>query len=145
MKTKITYLLIIGAIVLIGLNIMKSMERNYQTSDNDPMNSRVYTLDNGLKVYLTVYKDAPRIQTNIAVRAGSKNDPAEATGLAHYLEHMLFKGTDKYGSLDYEKEAPLLQKIEDLYEEYRQIDMDDTRNSLLQSKEKPILSKSNRL
>ena len=128
MKTKITYLLIIGAIVLIGLNIMKSMERNYQTSDNDPMNSRVYTLDNGLKVYLTVYKDAPRIQTNIAVRAGSKNDPAEATGLAHYLEHMLFKGTDKYGSLDYEKEAPLLQKIEDLYEEYRQIDMDDTEN-----------------
>ena len=77
-----------------------------------------FDLDNGLKVYLTSYNDAPRVQTNIAVRAGSKNDPADATGLAHYLEHMLFKGTDVYGSLDFEKEAPMLDKIEALYEEY---------------------------
>ena len=85
-------------------------------------------MDNGLKVYLSVYKDAPRVQTYIAVRAGSKNDPADATGLAHYLEHMLFKGTDKYGSLDYAKEEPMLKEIEALYEEYRQIDMNDTEN-----------------
>ena len=52
---------------------------------------------------MTVYKNAPRIQTYTAVRAGSKNDPNDATGLAHYLEHMLFKGTDKYGSKDYVK------------------------------------------
>ena len=50
----------------------------------------------------------------LMVRAGSKNDPEDATGLAHYLEHMLFKGTDVYGSLDYEKEKPLLEKIEAL-------------------------------
>ena len=81
-----------------------------------------------MKVYLTVYKDAPRIQTNIAIKSGSKNDPADATGLAHYLEHMLFKGTDVYGSLDYEKEKPLLDRIEALYEEYRSIAMTDTTN-----------------
>jgi predicted Zn-dependent peptidase len=83
------------------------------------MNARIYTLDNGLKVYLTVYKDAPRVQTFIAVRAGSKNDPADATGLAHYLEHMLFKGTDQFGSADFAKEEPLVNEIENLFEIYR--------------------------
>ncbi len=63
---------------------------------NDPLKARIYTLDNGLKVYITVNKETPRIQTYIAVRVGGKNDPAETTGLAHYFEHLMFKGTDKY-------------------------------------------------
>jgi predicted Zn-dependent peptidase len=103
------------------------IENNYESVADDPLNTRIYTLDNGLKVYLSSYDDAPRVQTNIAVRAGSKNDPAHATGLAHYLEHMLFKGTDKYGSLDYSKEKPLLDKIESLYEQYRTVDMSDIK------------------
>ena len=115
---------------LINANNKENMkiENNYEYFLGDPLNARIYTLDNGLKVYLTSYADAPRIQTNIAVRAGSKNDPADATGLAHYLEHMLFKGTDVYGSLDYKKEKPLLDSIESLYEEYRSISMTDTLN-----------------
>ena len=133
MKTKqiLTFALIIGAIAYFALNAtkqMKKIENNYEEVKNDPLKARVYTLDNGLKVYLTSYKDAPRVQTNIAVRAGSKNDPNDATGLAHYLEHMLFKGTDVYGSLDFEKEAPMLNKIEALYEEYRSYEMSDTEN-----------------
>ncbi|MBC7861477.1 MAG: insulinase family protein, partial [Bacteroidia bacterium] len=96
-----------------------TLKASYETVPGDPLKTRIYTLSNGLKVYMSVYKDAPRIQTLIAVKAGSKNDPKDATGLAHYLEHMLFKGTDKYGSLDYSKEAPLLKKVEDLYEVYR--------------------------
>lgn len=91
----------------------------YETVKGDMLNARIYTLDNGLKVYLSVYKDAPRIQTYIATKAGSKSDPADATGLAHYLEHMLFKGTDKYGTLNFEKEKVELDKIEALYETYR--------------------------
>ena len=91
----------------------------YESVPNDPLKARIYKLDNGLTVYLSDYKDAPRIQTYIVTKAGSKNDPSDATGLAHYLEHMLFKGTDQYGSLDYEKEKPLLDKIEKLYEDYR--------------------------
>ncbi len=85
----------------------------------DPLNTRIYNLKNGLTVYLTVNKSEPRIQTNIAVRTGSNNDPKDCTGLAHYLEHLLFKGTDRYGSLDYAKEKPLLDQIEKLYEQYR--------------------------
>jgi predicted Zn-dependent peptidase len=101
-----------------------------QTVPNDPLKARIYKLSNGLTVYMTVYKDAPRIQTYIATRAGSKNDPADATGLAHYLEHMLFKGTDKYGALDYAKEKAELDKIENLYEMYRKTADEGKRKAL---------------
>lgn len=92
---------------------------NYETAANDPYKARIYTLSNGMKVYISVYKDAPRVQTLIAVKAGSKNDPANATGLAHYLEHMVFKGSDKFGTKDFAKENVQIQKIENLYEVYR--------------------------
>ena len=76
----------------------------YTYVQNDPINARTYVLKNGLTVMMSVNKTAPRIYTCIGTKAGSKNDPKDATGLAHYLEHMLFKGTDQYGSLDFEKE-----------------------------------------
>lgn len=76
----------------------------YETVPNDPLKARIYTLDNGLKVYMTVNKEQPRIQTYIAVRVGGKNDPAETTGLAHYFEHLMFKGTKKFGTQNYEAE-----------------------------------------
>lgn len=96
-----------------------TLPAKYETVKGDPLNTRIYTLSNGLKVYLSVYKGEPRIQTYIAVKAGSKNDPADATGLAHYLEHMLFKGTDKFGTKEFDKEIVLVNKIEALYEVYR--------------------------
>jgi|SaaInlStandDraft_3_1057020.scaffolds.fasta_scaffold00660_3 predicted Zn-dependent peptidase len=92
--------------------------RPYKTVKGDPVNGRIYTLENGLTVFLTVNRDEPRIQTVIAVRAGHKHDPADATGLAHYLEHMLFKGTDQYGSADWQKEEIELEKIIALYDEH---------------------------
>jgi len=91
----------------------------YETVKGDLTETRIYTLQNGLKVYLSVNKEEPRIQTFIAVRTGSKNDPAETTGLAHYLEHIMFKGTDKFGVTDPVAEAPLLDDIEQRYEQYR--------------------------
>jgi predicted Zn-dependent peptidase len=103
---------------------------NYESVVNDPLNARIYTLKNGLKVYLSVYKNAPRIQTYIAIKAGSKNDPAGATGLAHYLEHMVFKGTDVYGTKDFKKESIEIKKIEDLYEVYRQTKNEEVRTKI---------------
>ncbi len=78
----------------------------YRFIPGDPMQARFYTLSNGLTVILSVNKKDPRIQTLIGVRAGSNSDPATHTGLAHYLEHLLFKGTSQYGSLDWAKENP---------------------------------------
>jgi len=90
----------------------------YKTIPADPMKARFYTLKNGLSVILTVNKKEPRIAALMPVRAGSKTDPANHTGLAHYLEHMMFKGTDKFGSMDWSKEKPLLDSINALYEQY---------------------------
>ena len=84
----------------------------YETVANDPLKTRIYTMENGLKVYMTVNKEAPRIQANIAVKVGGKNDPSETTGLAHYFEHLMFKGSQKFGTSDYEAEKPLLDEIE---------------------------------
>jgi len=91
----------------------------YEAVSNDPTGLRLYTLDNGLKVYLSQNNDAPTIQTYVAVRAGSSYDPKESTGLAHYLEHMLFKGTDKIGTTDWEIEKEYIDQISDLYEAHR--------------------------
>ena len=93
--------------------------QTYETVAGDPLNTRIYTLDNGLKVYMTVYKEEPSIQTMIAVRAGSKNDPVENTGLAHYFEHLMFKGTSNFGTKDFASEKPLLDQIEAEFEIYR--------------------------
>ena len=109
------------------LCLFSCKDRNYESVNGDPMQTRIYTLDNGLKVYLSVNKEEPRIQTYIAVRTGSKNDPAETTGLAHYLEHLMFKGTKQFGTTDPKAEAPLLDEIEQRYEEYRTITDEATR------------------
>lgn len=91
----------------------------YSQVMNDPTKTRIYTLDNGLKVYLSKNTKEPKIQTYVAVRTGSTNDPADNTGLAHYLEHMLFKGNSKLGALNWKKEKPLLDKISNLYEQHK--------------------------
>ncbi|MGX9984787.1 M16 family metallopeptidase [Soonwooa purpurea] len=91
----------------------------YDSVKNDANGVRIYTLKNGLKVYLAKNDDAPRIQTYIPVRTGSNQDPADNTGLAHYLEHMVFKGTSKLGTQDWAKEKTLLQQISDLYEQHK--------------------------
>lgn len=91
----------------------------YITVTNDENKVRIYTLKNGLKVFLAQNFDAPRIQTYIPVRTGSNNDPADNTGLAHYLEHMMFKGTSKLGTQNWEKEKELLNQISELYEQHK--------------------------
>lgn len=91
----------------------------YESVKNDPIKTRIYTLDNGLKVYLAANKEEPRIQTYIGVRAGGKDDPAQTTGLAHYFEHMMFKGTPNFGTTNWEEEKKLISQIEQLFEVYR--------------------------
>lgn len=109
-----------ACLLALGLSA-QAKDYQYQTVEGDLTKTRIYTLDNGLRVYLSVNKDKPRIQTYIAVRTGSKNDPAETTGLAHYLEHLMFKGTRLFGTNNPTAEAPLLDEIEQRYEAYRKL------------------------
>ncbi|ATN04985.1 peptidase M16 [Chryseobacterium indologenes] len=102
----------------------------YKYVTNDPTSARYYTLKNGLTVILSPTNKDPRIQTYIATKAGSKTDPADHTGLAHYLEHMLFKGTNQFGSKDWAKEKPLLDQIDALYEKYNQTKDENKRKEI---------------
>ena len=121
------YLLLVLPFYLFTFLPITAKDYKYQTVAGDAMQTRIYTLDNGLKVYLSVNKEKPRIQTYIGVRTGSKNDPAETTGLAHYLEHLMFKGTKQFGTNNSEAEKVLLDDITNRYEEYRQIKDADLR------------------
>ncbi len=107
------------AVVVVAMLTAACSKYKYERVADDPLKTRIYTLDNGLKVYMSVSKEKPRIQTYIAVKVGGKNDPHETTGLAHYFEHLMFKGTEQFGTSDYAAEKPLLDEIEQLFETYR--------------------------
>lgn len=112
------FLTMLAAVAVFGL-IAASCGGNYSKVKDDPTQTRIYTLDNGLTVYLSVIKKEPRIQTYVAFRVGSKNDPSETTGLSHYLEHLMFKGSEQFGTSNYEAEKPYLDQIEAEFEKYR--------------------------
>lgn len=136
MKIKYLYLLLLFvAVNVFGQDKFEWKEATengytYKYVSNDPMKARFYTLKNGLSVILSPTPKDPRIQAYVAIKAGSKTDPATNTGLAHYLEHMLFKGSDKYGSLDWKKEKPELDKIDALYETYNKTTDEAARKAI---------------
>ena len=118
--------------VLAGLVclVMAARTAVATTYPGDPTATKCYTLSNGLKVFLSENHQSPRIAAHIAVRTGSRNDPAETTGLAHYLEHLMFKGTKQFGTSNYEAEIPLLADIKARYEEYRKVTDPERRRVL---------------
>lgn len=85
----------------------------------DPLKATVHRLKNGMTVYLATDRAQPTVTAHITVRAGSTYEPHASTGLAHYLEHMLFKGTETLGTTDYAQEKPHLDKIAELYKQLR--------------------------
>lgn len=125
MKKILTTIAMIGALMMADAQKFETKKTTdnsgyqYETVINDKTGVRVYTLKNGLKVFLAKNDDAPKIQTYIPVRTGSNNDPADNTGLAHYLEHMMFKGTSNLASANWAKEKPLLDQISNLYEQHK--------------------------
>lgn len=104
--------------------------KRYESVEGDPLETKIHTLDNGLKIFMSVNKETPRIQTYIAVKVGGKNDPSETTGLAHYFEHLMFKGTEQFGTSDYAAEKPLLDEIEQLFETYRKTEDEAERAAI---------------
>jgi predicted Zn-dependent peptidase len=84
---------------------------------DDPLHVQQVVLDNGLTVLLSENHERPEVFGAVVVRTGGKNDPPDNTGMAHYLEHMLFKGTQDLGTTDWKAERPLQQRLESLYEQ----------------------------
>lgn len=86
-----------------------------QAADLNALKVKEYKLDNGLTVWLNEDHSQPKVFGAVVVKAGSKDCPD--TGIAHYFEHMMFKGTDRIGTLDYESEKVLLDSIVLKYDE----------------------------
>ena len=72
----------------------------------------------------------PVIETRIVVGTGSKYDPSDNTGLAHYLEHMMFKGNEKIGTVNWEAEKPYIEEITNLYEEHKKAKTEKEKNAI---------------
>jgi predicted Zn-dependent peptidase len=106
------------ALCLSAIEAGAGYRRINAPNPDDPMAVAIFELDNGLQVFITENHETRRIYLEIAVRAGSKHDPPETTGLAHYFEHLMFKGSENLGTLDYAQEKPLLDRIEELYEKH---------------------------
>jgi predicted Zn-dependent peptidase len=115
---RVVFAILALGLAALPLSALAGYQRINSPNPADPMAVQIYRLDNGLTVYLTENHESPRFEAQIAVRAGSKNDPPDATGLAHYLEHLLFKGTTHLGTMDYTRERPHQDRITALYEQH---------------------------
>ena len=80
------------------------------------LKTKTIHLDNGLKVVMCEDHSQPEIYGAVYVHAGSKNDPVDATGMAHYFEHIMFKGTDRIGTTNWEAEKVFLDSIDLMYD-----------------------------
>ena len=115
---KLTHYLIISLVFCFFFNSVKAQE------------IEEYKLKNGLTVYLNEDKNTPEVFGMVVTNVGSKNDPADATGMAHYQEHMLFKGTTKLGTTNWEKEKEHIDKIFELYDKLGKTSDEDERNAI---------------
>ncbi|MBR7024074.1 MAG: insulinase family protein [Bacteroidales bacterium] len=85
-------------------------------AQQDDLKTKTFHLDNGLKVVMCEDHSQPEIYGAVYVHAGSKNDPVDATGMAHYFEHIMFKGTDRIGTTNWEAEKVFLDSIDLMYD-----------------------------
>lgn len=97
--------LFLALAIILSVNVMSAQVKVKTTK-----------LDNGLKVVMCEDHSSPKAYGAVYVHAGSKNDPLEATGMAHYFEHIMFKGTDKIGTINWEAEKVYLDSIDIMYD-----------------------------
>ncbi|MGD1699009.1 M16 family metallopeptidase [Dapis sp. BLCC M229] len=93
-----------------------------------------FRLDNGMKFIVLERHNAPVISFAIYADVGGANEPDGKTGVAHYLEHLAFKGTKKIGTKDYKAEKPTLDKLDRIFAEIQQASTDGKTQQVAQLK-----------
>ena len=116
--------------VFLGLFLMAS---SAIAQINNSLKVETYQLPNGFTVFLNQDTTATRVFGAVMVNAGSKHEDPKATGMAHYLEHLLFKGTEEYGTSNYQAEKVHLDSINLLYEELAKTTDEDQRKAIQKS------------
>ena len=116
-------ILTLASIALLSVSI-------YCQNIPQSQNLKQYRLENGLSVFLNEDNSVPDIAGAVVIKTGAKYDPVNATGTAHYLEHMLFKGTDKLGTIDYESEKIYLDSIQVLYDKLAVTESSDDKSAI---------------
>lgn len=99
-------------------------------SAQDKLKVETFWLSNGMKVILAEDHSEPQIFGSVIVHAGSKHEDTAATGVAHYFEHMMFKGTDRIGTTDWAKEKPYLDSISAAYDRLHDAGSDKEREAI---------------
>ena len=107
------YKLFIPAIILLVFSgIVSAAETTYDLK----IDVKHFQLENGMLFLVVERPAAPQVAVRLAIRAGSALEETGKTGIAHLLEHMMFKGTKNFGSLNYEKDQQLQARIEAAYQ-----------------------------
>ncbi|MDH4010270.1 MAG: insulinase family protein [Desulfobacterales bacterium] len=75
-----------------------------------------FQLENGMMFLIVERPATPQVACRLAIRSGSALEQSGKTGIAHLLEHMMFKGTKNFGTLDVAKDQQLQKQIEDAYQ-----------------------------
>lgn len=101
-------------LVVINVLLLSSLFTLFSENKINPLNVKEYILSNGLTVWLNEDSSQPKVIGSIIVKAGAKDSPN--TGIAHYFEHIMFKGTDKIGTINYAEEKVWLDSISKKYD-----------------------------
>ena len=97
------------------------------SSESETLDVHTFVLDNGLTIYINEDHNTTSVFGAVVVKGGGKRDPKDATGIAHYLEHLLFKGTDQMGTIDYSSEKVYLDSIQMKYDKLGKTKDDEER------------------
>ena len=114
------FILLFVCVMFFGMKMLNAQNLDAET----------FYLYNGLKVVLCEEHSTATVFGTVYVHVGSKNDPLDATGMAHYFEHIMFKGTDKIGTTDWEKEMVYLDSIDLMYDKLHETDIPEERTAI---------------
>jgi zinc protease len=118
------------AIAPVEITLPSGPSFAFQTFPGDPLAVKQFVLPNGLTVLLSENHEQAEVFGAVVVRTGGKNDPADNTGMAHYLEHMLFKGTQSLGTSNWAAEQPLQARLVELFERHKRATSADQRAAI---------------
>ncbi|MGL4881795.1 MAG: M16 family metallopeptidase, partial [Waterburya sp.] len=131
-----------------GIAVLAVPQANQPNSEIQPYLNRFmqqiteFTLDNGLKFIVLENHDAPVVSFVTYANVGGVDEPDGQTGVAHFLEHLAFKGTQRIGTTNYRAEAKELDKLDRLFADIKQAKQSGDTSKLAQLQEQFVAAQT---